>query len=61
LRKIEGGKGAEWENFYIRFDGNAAQIIQKECMSSLNSKLEKISEEQAKREINDSNTDLSYG
>ena len=60
LRKTN--HGAAWENFYIKFNGNTAEIIHKEeSGSSLNSKLEKISEEQAKKMINNSDVDLSYG
>jgi hypothetical protein len=60
LRKTN--PGAAWQKFYIQFDGNTAKIIHKEeDRSSLNSKLEKITEEQAKKLINDSCVDLSYG
>jgi hypothetical protein len=60
LRKTESG--AQWEKFYIKFEDNNATILDKEAHSSLlNSRLEKISEEDAKKAINDSNVDLSYG
>jgi len=60
LRKT--GSGAQWEKFYIKFEDNYATIVNKEVHSSLlNSRLEKISEEDAKRAIKDSDSDLSHG
>jgi len=59
LRKTNNGTA--WENYYIQFDGNTARIIHKEeDSSSLNSKLEKITEENVKKQINDSGRDF-YG